>query len=69
MPVALAGMPFKTTGQRGSDFKTAPWVELVPSMSNKEAFFTVIVIQAQARILYLTESTKDRGIKGQQIAR
>ena len=69
MPVALARMPFKTTGQRGSDFKTAPWVELVPSMRNKQAFFSIIIIQVPARILYLTESTKDSDFKGQQIAR
>ena len=52
MPMALEGLLFKTTGQRGSDRKTATEVDLVPSMMNKQTFLNTMIIQVPARILY-----------------
>lgn len=69
IPMALAGVPFKITGQSGSAFNAATGVELVPSMMNKQTFFSMMIIQVPARTLYLTEPTKDRDVNGQQMAR
>ena len=59
MPMTLAGIPFKITGQSGADWKTEAGVGLVPSMRNKPTFLSITVVQVPARILYLAESTKD----------
>lgn len=41
----------------------------MPSMRKRQAFFSIIMSQVPARILYLVESIKDTDVKGQQIIR
>lgn len=64
MPMTLAGILFKMTGQNGADWKTEAGGGLVASRRNKPTFLSRTAIQVPARILYLADSTKDGEFRG-----